>query len=296
MNLETLGETEQGVVGNTKNNNPRPNQLKKWFFTFNNYQEADIQILNDKFMEICDKFIFEPEIGESGTPHLQGAIFLKKAMRWTEFGLSDKIHWEKIKNDNQAIEYCQKDYKEGKTKNIYLKNITVKKPLKLITPNRDYQKKILDIIKEEPDERAVYWFYDPVGNVGKSQFSKYLAVKHNALYIDEGKKCDIAFYFKQHIEKGLEPEIVIFDIPRDNKNVVSYKSIEAIKSGMMFSNKYESGSIIFNSPHIFIFSNYLPDTEKLSLDRWRIFKIDKDYKAHLQPPQAEVSLLQSEEV
>lgn len=188
MNLETSRDLKREPSNTNIKALSQPNQIKNWCFTFNNYSEDDILLLESKFKEICDKYIFEREIGECGTPHLQGFISLKKAMRWTEFKLPKEIHWEKCKNVEASIQYCQKDYGKGITPHIYFLNVKVTRPLKLITPDRPYQKQILEIIEKEPDERKIHWFYEKRGNVGKSSFTKYLVVKHNAIFIDEGKK------------------------------------------------------------------------------------------------------------
>jgi len=66
---------------------------------------------------------------------------------------------------------------------------------------------------------------------------------------------------------------VIFDVPRDNGNKISYKSVESIKNGMIYSPKYESKYKLFNSPHIIIFANEPPQLEKLSIDRWVVKEI-----------------------
>jgi len=55
------------------------------------------------------------EIGDSGTPHLQGAITFRKAMRGsTVKALCDKIHWGVMlcnARDGKAFQYCRKDGK-----------------------------------------------------------------------------------------------------------------------------------------------------------------------------------------
>lgn len=266
--------------GNTNKAPRQENQLKSWFFTFNNFTRPDdIEILETVFKKICYKYIFEVEVGEEGTEHLQGVIFLKNKMRWSEFKLSDKIHWEGTKNNEKAIKYCQKDYQEGKTKEIFFFGMKLKKPLKLISPDRLYQKEILEIISKEPDDRKIHWFYEDIGNVGKSQFTKYLVNKYDAIFIDEGKKADLMNHTLTAYQNDNDLSLFIIDIPRDNFNKVSYKSLEAIKNGMIYSPKYEGGQCLFNSPHIIIFCNYPPETSKLSLDRWDIREIQKDYSS-----------------
>jgi len=111
------------------------------------------------------------------------------------------------------------------------------------------------------------------GGVGKSQFAKYCVATQNCLFFEEGKKSDIMHLIFEAPEDRLECMIV--DVPRDNGNNISYKAIESIKNGMIYSPKYEGGYKLFNSPHIFIFANVAPQMERLSNDRWVIKNIDE---------------------
>lgn len=63
---------------------------------------------------------------------------------------------------------------------------------------------------------------------------------------------------------------VMIDIPRINKDCISYASLESIKNGLICNTKYETGSKVFNSPHLIIFANSPPNECKLSKDRWKI--------------------------
>lgn len=273
---EDLETSRDEGLSNTKESTPpskkkQCNQLVHWFFTFNNYDPRDIETLETFFNVWCDKYVFQEEVGKkSGLPHLQGVISLKKKARWTEFGLNPAIHWEKPRNLTLCYFYCSKV--ETRTGRTCAKNFVIKKPLKLIKPDRDWQIEILNIVNSEPDDRKVYWYYSSEGNVGKSSFCKYLVAKHNCVFIDEGKKSDIMHTL---MEADMERDncIVVFDVPRDNGNNVSYKSIESIKNGMIYSSKYESKYKLFNPPHVIVFSNFPPDTSKLSEDRWVIKEI-----------------------
>lgn len=69
------------------------------------------------------------------------------------------------------------------------------------------------------------------------------------------------------------PRIVIINIPRNNKNFVSYTGLEEIKDMFFFSGKYESGMVSGASPHLIVFSNSPPDYHKMSLDRWVVHQI-----------------------
>lgn len=252
--------------GNTSAFSSRSSPLFNYFFTLNNYTEDDIIYLETYFSKNCKSFIFQEEEGKEGTKHLQGSISLIKKKRFSQMTkILPRIHWEATKNIEAANAYCCKDETSIGRKWQF------PKPLKLINPTYNYQIEILDIISKEPDERKVYWYWESNGNVGKSSFTKYLVVKHNAMFIDEGKKADIMkacfdYDFNRY-------NVVVIDIPRDNGNKVSYKSIESIKNGCIFSSKYESGFKAFNSPHLIVFSNFPPEMDKLSMDRWVVNEI-----------------------
>jgi len=246
---------------------------KNHFFTYNNYKLEEIAPIVAILKKFAYKGQIQTEVGKCGTPHLQGSIWCHKKHRDTAFGLPKTIHWEKLKDEACVANYCAKeDTHDG----IFRTEWGFPKAIKLITPDRPYQKKILDIIKGEPDDRKVYWFHEFSGGVGKSSLCKYLCAKHDALYIDEGKKADlINIIFNADMDKH---NVIVIDVPRGNGNGVSYKAIEEIKNGMICNTKYETGMKLFNSPHLLIFSNYEPDRSKLSEDRWVVKEIkDMDF-------------------
>ena len=59
------------------------NRARTWCFTLNNYTEEDsVSLSHNKWndMEIT-KLVFQEEIGEKGTPHLQGVVQFKNLAR-----------------------------------------------------------------------------------------------------------------------------------------------------------------------------------------------------------------------
>lgn len=256
------------------------NQIKNWFFTFNNYECCDIVELQEKFNLICDKYLFQEETGENGTPHLQGVITLKKPMRWTEFNLSKKIHWESVKNIGKSYEYCQKS--ETCTGKKYFKGIDlIVKPVpRIIKDLRPWQTKIVDMVKELPDERTIVWIYEEVGGVGKTSLCRYLTKHFNAVPI-EGKKNDILYCAAEH-----ESYCYLIDLERTMEEYVSYAAIEKIKNAYYMCAKYESKPILRDFPHVICFANFMPEVSALSLDRWKIYNIvDNDLvPVNIDPP------------
>jgi hypothetical protein len=270
----TPGGSSCGGGGNTISPpTHRVNASIKWCFTWNNY---DIDLFNvsmsPKLYEKCRLFIVGDEIGSlNNVKHLQGYIEFKKKQRPLElFNFTKNIHWEKAKGDlNSNINYCSKEkvllsYGLPEPKPI-------PKPIKIIEKLYDWQIDIENYIKTEPDDRTIRWYYSDEGNIGKSQFCKYAVVNYKCLYCSGGKYNDIMnLVFNQNMD---ETNCVIFDLPRCHKGAISYASLESIKNGLVCNTKYETGSKVFNSPHIIIFANFPPENiENLSIDRWQIFK------------------------
>lgn len=271
--METCGDA---VDGNTKTSTSRINQLSGWFFTWNNYPDNFLETLETVFKKICVKYIFEKEIGENGTPHIQGCIKLKKAMRWTEFKLPKEIHWEKTRNEESAIKYCEKDALDRNGADCW--KFGFPKPIRIIHELLDWQKEAENILTTECTDfsnRELNWWYDYEGKRGKSVFCKYMAVKHKTLVIQGGKLADIMnIIFNTDMDNC---KSVIIDVPRANKNAVSYAAIECIMNGMITNTKFETGVKIFNPPTIMVLCNYPPDATNdwVSADRMKIKDITR---------------------
>lgn len=253
--------------GNTKQISPSIH----WCFTLNNYTEEDILTLCSS--DSSEKYIFQEETGENGTPHLQGYMEFKTKVRPKSVFKNDKIHWEKTRDVKKSIVYCSKE--ETRTGKIFNKNIYIPKPLKVITQLYPWQKAIEEIYNTEPDDRKINWYWEPDGNIGKTAFIKYMLTKYKALYCSGGKLADIMnLAFNTKWDEGVKG--VFFNIPRCHKGHISYAALENIKDGLVCNTKYETGVVMFDSPHIFVFANFPPnDEEELSKDRWNIVRIEK---------------------
>lgn len=270
-NCITLDHHGKGASGNTK----RCPLMNYSFFTFNNYTEKDIETLIVSFGS--HEYIFQEELGENETKHLQGCVkWIGGRVRPSEkINFTKNIHWEITKDWEASKRYCCKvDTRNG---NIFHNIPLPILPRNLIILNTNnlypWQYDITQIIKGEPSNRLIYWYWEPKGNSGKSTFAKYLCYHYNAIVVS-GKGNDMKYGVMKYIEKyKVAPIIVIINIPRSCNGFVSYTGIEEIKDGLFFSSKYESDMCIFNSPHIFVFSNEEPNYEKMSEDRWFVFEI-----------------------
>lgn len=264
--LELIGLDRAGPGNTTK----QAHAYIYWSFTWNNYELEQIGLVEQVLRHECSWYIFQEEVGKKcGTPHLQGNLKLRTRKRWTEMCklLNPKIHWEKTKSVSASVTYCTKQ--ETRSGQQWIYGIEVPEELKYDEPY-GWQMKVMDIIQSEPERRTIHWFYEFNGNKGKSSLAKYLCIKHNAL-ITNGKKADMFFAIKSNPNKR---KIILIDVPRSNADYINYGAIEEIKNGLIFSGKYESQQVIFNTPHVIIFANHYPDTTQLSQDRWKIWNID----------------------
>ena len=266
----SVGSAE--VLGNTKTKT-RIAASKKWCFTYNNYKEEDIETNGSVISGLKDKcaiLIIGKETGDSGTPHLQGYCEFKNKVRPLEMKLGHgKIHWEKARGSREENEqYCSKE-------NVLIK-YGFPKDIKIIQSLLPWQQDILNLIETEPDDRAIHWYYDYKGGIGKSLLVKLLCYKYGAVMCS-GKSADMKYMIIKYYEKHTKyPETVIFDVPRSIKDYLSYAGIEEIKNGCFASSKYECDMVIMNTPHVIIFANELPEVDKLSRDRWRIHNLNPE--------------------
>lgn len=244
---------------------------KRYCFTYNNYDVNSLDHFKS-VLNVLGKYIFGYETAPTtGTKHLQGYINLKTKERIT--GLIKKlgtgIHFEKCKgSETDNIKYCTKG---GQWESNFYKEV---KTLKVIKDLRPWQKSIVDLTDKEPDERTINWVYDKTGNNGKTAFSKYMISKGSALVATAGDAKDIANLLTNCIEAGRDlndKTTFIFNIARSGH--ISYSALEGVKDGLMTNIKYEAKQLVFNSPHVWVFSNDLPNFDKLSDDRWKVWTI-----------------------
>lgn len=118
----------------------------------------------------------------------------------------------------------------------------------------------------KPDSRKIYWFWDPVGGVGKSTFTKYLMKHHGALSLNT-TSCHRALSTFDACLKP--PGMVIFDIDRDCgfQDRVNYSTLEVFKNGFGSIELYNPRQVILPPLHVIVFSNFLPRSTGLSVDR-----------------------------
>ncbi|AXH73611.1 MAG: putative viral replication protein [Cressdnaviricota sp.] len=239
--------------GNTKP--PRKKQIspaKRWCFTLNNFTDEEISSIVPILKDKCSLGIIGKEVGEKGTPHLQGYVEFNKKMRPLSLGFK-RIHWEKCKgNRQQNKEYCEKDGE------IWQK-WGFPREIQVITDDMlfNWQKEILEMVSIPcpMGDRDMYWYYGGYG-IGKSQFLKYLCLKKKAIVLDGLTKAHILSV----AAKNQQAEIFVFNLAKGERRL-PWKAIELLKDGLFcdtFGAKHH-GMVIMNSPHIIVMANEPPE-------------------------------------
>jgi len=275
--MDHLGSGE----GNTKTSPPKHNirrisGAKRWPFVWNNYPDNWLAQMAPG-LDKCE-WIVGHEVGESGTPHLQGYVEFPVKVRPIGYkGFPKEIHWGDDKGSpckgdrSHNVEYCSKDGNVDASS-------TLKPRRKLVLPvmDKDWQLEIIDIIKNEPDDRTIYWYWSERGCIGKTTFCKYLCVNHKACLL-AGKGNDVrngALTWKK--DTGSYPDLCVFPVPKSfDSTYLSYEGIENVKDALFYSGKYEGGTVCDPCPHLFVFSNFSPDESRMSADRWVVVNIDE---------------------
>lgn len=127
-----------------------------------------------------------------------------------------------------------------------------------------------------PDDRTIIWIQDEYGNSGKSKLVKFYVSK----YPQEIVKLPFgsASQLRSAICTAGPKKVYFIDIPRtmsrDEDFDTIYSVIEDIKNGFITTSMYgQFKQLMFNPPHIVVFSNFACPYKKLSLDRWAYYKL-----------------------
>lgn len=154
------------------------------------------------------------------------------------------------------------------------------KPMQLPDPEIDesdfypWQQVLWNRLNHMPNNRKVMWIYDPVGNTGKTRFGKWCCLKHPEKCVmlnNIGKISDFAMNMQNFWTQGWRGNTVILNLSRSYTDRTQiYEAIEIISDGYVTCTKYAGGVVWLPPLHVVIMSNFEPQRERLSEDRWQI--------------------------
>ena len=249
-----------------------------WVFTANINMDEMRSVHHGLFRRLGKWWITKQETSTRLGLHFQGAIRFKRknTLEYLQRTFGPQWHWEIMLDQPEACDYCDKldTAVEGGIQFRYGKVPTTFRGHGILDREqlRPWQIQLENIALSRPDSRDVHWVYDPAGGIGKSSFVKYCNWYHTIPYTTGGQSGDIIYSIKDDLDRC---RTVLVDYPRNlDPEEYNYDAIENLKNGMVTHTKYKSDTQTFGPKNLIIFSNHLPVREKLSEDRWKVWKID----------------------
>lgn len=264
-----VSDSRVEVDGNTNSSTSRAKTEKRlrWknYFCTLKEDESNEFLISD-FLEKngAERYAFQLEEGEGGFRHWQIAVEFERAVytsKWKRMWPS--IHLENTRNLDASLRYCSKEDTRARGAWIF------PKPVSTISEMRPWQEQLGAVLGEQND-RQITWIVNKNGGIGKTAWAKYMCVHYGAMYLSSGAGKDLLFGVSRAMRKCL----YIIDYPRCNDGKFSYMAIEKIKDGIFFSAKYESAMQLMDSPKIVVFSNQYPERDKLTADRWDVYRCE----------------------
>lgn len=179
------------------------------------------------------------------------------------------------KTRQEALSLCQKPSDATGILALYANRPTTTEEDKF--EPRPWQAALLKELEKKPDDRTIRWIYDREGGCGKSRLAKWMHKTKRAYMVKAlGGQYHTAPIIMGALDQGWDSRILLVDLTRSCEEHAIYDALEAIKDGVLTSTKYMGRTVDFESPHVVVFANFLPDVHKLSLDRWIIWDINQD--------------------
>lgn len=241
-------------------------QARNYCFTLNNYNEDEVEALKTiehKYM------VIGKEVGEQGTPHLQGYIEFYKPKDMSALKkVNERIHWERrLGTAREAAAYCKKEsnfYEHGEIsrqgERTDLKRVATmvreKKTLKEIAEECPveyikYNRGICALIASAREPRSldsppvVLWLWGKTG-VGKTRWA---FDKHgNNVYIKDGT---------QWWDGYTQQEAIIID---DFDGKWPVRDLLRLLDRYPYQGQTKGGYVQINSPYIYVTSDSKPKT------------------------------------
>lgn len=294
---------------------PQPGSMsraKHWCFTLNNYNAEDIQRIAVLEGEVL-YLVYGKEVGESGTPHLQGFVsFHDRLRRSAVVEKLGQAHYTVARKIPESIAYCKKDgdfvefgippQGPGRRNDLEdFKNAVKEGQLDLNILREQYSQTVANYPKFVTDYIIQYTPKPVIELHPLRQWQQTLNADLNreaddrtVVFIvdfngNSGKSWFCHYYASIHANTqvilpgkladmayALNPQVrVLFlDCPRSKQgDFIQYDFLEHVKNRYVFSPKYESRVKQLGKVHVCVMMNETPDRNKLSQDRYDIREV-----------------------
>lgn len=212
------------------------------------------------------KWIVGFEIGKKGYHHIQGRINLSMGKE-EGFNVLKKL-------DGAHIEECSDNWEYERKDGRFLSSTDTPEIRKVRFGSMNtYQKAMVENTLKSGDRDIVVW-YNEDGGIGKSWMCNHLWETGKAYIVQctDNVKSMVQDVASEYMNHGFR-KILVIDIPRGWKwSSDMYVALERIKDGLIKDVRYNSKTINIRGVQVLVLTNSMPDTKKLSTDRWKIYK------------------------
>lgn len=237
----------------------------------------------EKFNEHCKKWTFQLEKGaKTGYLHYQCRVSLKvrSTVNLTQKKFAEfSAHILPTVTQNMGNDFYvlkPETREDGPWRNTDEEQGYIQQRFRQEITWRPWQIDIIEMIKTKADDRSINVIFDTQGNRGKSFLAAYCAQHGLARVLpslnDYKDICQFAMSLPAKNAYFLD---MPRGIPKKHLNGI-YSGLENLKNGWLFDIRYHAKEMWIEPPHIWVFSNVLPDRNVLSADRWKIWTILED--------------------
>lgn len=287
-------------------------RAKHWCFTLNNYTDEDV----DRIIENSEYYayiVFGKEVGESGTPHLQGFVSFPERVRRNHcIERIGQAHFTVARSVDDSIKYCKKDgdfieigvkpVSQGQRNDLEAFKVAVAQGCQDMKKLRNdfsdvvakYPKFCQDYVQDHAPRKLVEAFpLRPWQSALYEQLKREPDSRSIFFIVDPvgnaGKSWFGHYYAFLHSNAqvmlpGKKADmaytldatirVLFIDAPRSKQGeFLQYDFLEDVKNGYVFCPKYESRVKQLSKVHVVVFMNEDPDMNKLSKDRYVIRRV-----------------------
>jgi hypothetical protein len=287
-------------------------QTKNYCFTLNNYTDDELRALEELSASVA-YLIYGKEVGDSGTPHLQGFVQFRSRIRFdpAKAKISGRCHLERARDAQKARDYCTKDgdFTEfgtlsvaGSRNDLEEFKMAVRSGSTDYSELRENHSKVfaryprfcVEYIQDNAPEPEIQVY--PL-RTWQEELSQLLnrppddrKINFVVDLVGNTGKTWFAHYYKR-LHKDVQvllpgkksdlaycintsSRVIFLDAPRCKQNeFIFYDFLEEMKNGYIFSGKYESRFKMLRKLHVVVLMNERPDMDKLSIDRYNIITL-----------------------
>lgn len=281
----------------TKATKTYANAMEVWDVTIHDIRP--VQELRDYLKTFSKKYCFQLERGEEeGKLHYQTRFSLKVKERDT--GVYKRFKdWKahvtltSLENRDNMFYVMKEDTRvDGPWTDE--NEVYVPRDIRGIKELRPWQMTLKEnLIKD--DDRCVDILIDKDGNNGKTLFSRYMQIFHNAQIMpmvnDYKDLMRMAYSLR-------EKKIFFIDMPRSiekKKLKQLFGGIESLKGGYAYDDRYTFKQALFDPPRVCVFTNVEPKLEYLTKDRWRLWEIRNGMLEKYKPYEEKIEFVKESE-